>query len=303
MKLGINKAFNLLADKLQDWVEIAIKSIPNLIAAIIILIVFYGIGWLIRKFISKSLSRITNNQAVTRLLVTISGVIVIAIGIFIALGVLQLGGVVTSLLAGAGVIGLALGFAFQDTASNLISGIILSIRHPFGINDIIECNDHYGYVHDINLRCTIIRDTQGYLIYIPNKTVLNKSFINYTWNGARRLDIKCGCSQADDLREVRKVAKKAIESIDSYNSNREVEVFFKEFGASSMNFVVRFWIHFKDDIERHQARNDAIIAMREYFDKNDIATPYPIRTIDYAMKGGKRLHEELIETETYSNKD
>src|SRR5699024_4668073 len=129
------------------------------------------------------------------------------------------------------------------------------------------------------------------------KTILNKPFINYTWNGARRLDIKCGCSQADDLDKVRRVAKEAIESIDSYNSEREVEVFFKEVGASSMDYDVRFWIPFKDDIERHQARNDAIIAMRKYFDANDIATPFPIRTHDFAMKGGKRLHEELIKAD------
>ena len=69
---------------------------------------------------------------------TVISISIIGIGIFIAFSILQFDDAVTSLLAGAGIIGLALGFAFQDIASNFISGVILSIRHPFGIGDIID---------------------------------------------------------------------------------------------------------------------------------------------------------------------
>src|SRR5699024_1111117 len=130
MNLGINQAYNLLVDKLSGWLNTAIKMLPNLVAAILILVVFYGLGWLIRKAVSRALNKVTNNKAVIGLLETIAGVVVIAAGIFVALGVLNLDGTVTSLLAGVGVIGLALGFAFQDIAANLMAGIIISIRHP-----------------------------------------------------------------------------------------------------------------------------------------------------------------------------
>ena len=87
---------------------------------------------------------------------TVIYVLILGIGLFAALSVLNLDGTVTSLLAGAGIIGLALGFAFQDIAANFISGVLLSTRHPFGIGDIIETNDFFGTVQKLNLRNTII---------------------------------------------------------------------------------------------------------------------------------------------------
>lgn len=294
MKLGLNKAFNLLADKLQTWINTAIQLIPNIVAAILILLVFFGIGWLIRKVVTKTLHQVTSNKAVISLLETISGIFVVAVGVFIALGVLQLDGWVTTLLAGAGVIGLALGFAFQSIAANFISGIILSIRHPFGIGDMIESNDYYGYVHEINLRCTIIRTTQGQLAYIPNQELLGSPFVNYTWNNQRRVDLECGVSQGDDLRKAKRLAIEAVESIDNYNSERDVELFYTSFGASSMDFVIRFWVHFRKNPDFLSARSEAIMAIRDSFDENNISTPFPIRTLDFAMKGGKRLNEELV---------
>ena len=76
------------------------------------------------------------------------------VGVFVALGVVGLDKTVTSLLAGAGIIGLALAFAFQDLAANFLSGVAISVRHPFRIADIIETNDFLGTVKAINLRST-----------------------------------------------------------------------------------------------------------------------------------------------------
>lgn len=292
--MGIDKAYNLLSEKLLSWFHTAIKMIPNLIAAILIFIVFYVIGWIIRKLVSKTLQRITKNQAVVNLLETISGVVIAGIGFFFALGVLQLDGAVTTLLAGAGVVGLALGFAFRDSIANIISGIILSFRHPFIIGDLIECKGYFGHVHKINLRCTIIRNPQGYLSHIPNKDMLGNPFNNYTWNHQRRVDLECGVSKADDLEKVKTVAIEAVKSIDNYNSDRAVELYFTEFADSSMKFVVRFWVHYHKNADWYAGRSSAIMAIRKQFDINNISTPFPIRTLDFGMKGGEKLEETLV---------
>lgn len=295
MELGIQRAFDLLTQKLSSWVTTAIKLIPNLVAAILILLVFYGIGWLIRKGVSKSLRKITKNQAVVNLLETIAGIIVLAAGFFIALGVLQLEGAVTSLLAGVGVIGLALGFAFQGTAANFISGIILSVRHPFDIGDIIESRDFYGYVHTINLRCTIIRTTQGQLVYIPNRDLLENPFLNYTWNHERRIDLECGVAYGDDLDLVEEVGLKAIKTLDVVKTNRPVELVFKELSGSSINFDLRFWIHFEKNYDYKKAKSDAIKALKKAFEENDIDIAWPVRSIEFGVKGGKNLGDVLSE--------
>ncbi len=290
MDLGVNRAFELLADKLQNWVNTAIQLIPNIIAALLILLVFFIIGWLIRRAVSKTLHRTTSNQAVIHLLETIVGITVVAVGIFIALGVLKLDGIVTSLLATAGVIGLALGFAFQNIAANFMSGIIISVRHPFGIGDIIESNDYYGYVHEINLRCTIIRTTQGQLVYIPNQELLNQPFVNYTWNKKRRIDLECGVSYGDDLEKVQKVAIEAIEEgVPDVLKDHEVQVEFKEFGGSSINFDIRFWIEFDQNYDFIGHRSDAVIAIKKKFDENGVTMPFPTRTLDFGIRGTEKL--------------
>src|SRR5699024_379028 len=145
-------------------------------------------------------------------------VLIIGIGIFAALSILNLDGTVKSLLAGAGIVGLALGFAFQDIAANLISGILLSMRHPFGKGDIIESHDYYGYVQKISLRNTVIKTPQGQFVYIPNKVVYENPFINYTKNFERRVDLDIGVSYADDHEKAKRVAIRSEEHTSELQS-------------------------------------------------------------------------------------
>ncbi|MGN8224774.1 mechanosensitive ion channel family protein [Gracilimonas sp. BCB1] len=268
--------------------------LPNLAVALLVVIVFYAIAKGIRKFVGKVLSKVTTNKTVTGLAQTVLGVLVIGIGVFIALSILNLDGMVTSLLAGAGIIGLALGFAFQDIASNFISGVLLSVRHPFGIGDIIETNDLFGTVEKLNLRNTVIRTPQGQIIYVPNKVVYENPFINYTKNGERRIDLACGVSYGDDLEKARKIAIEAIEKLDMRDTSRDVELYFDEFGGSSVNFKIRFWIAFDKLPQYWGAQSEAIIALKKAFDENDIMIPYPIRTLDFGIRGGEKLNASMI---------
>lgn len=291
--MDINEAYNLVADKLETWIDTFIQMLPNLAVALIVLIVFYVIGKLIRNAIGGLLEKVTNNKTIINLLETIVGVLIIGVGVFIALSILQLDGAVTSLLAGAGIIGLALGFAFQDIASNFISGIILSIRHPFGIGDIIETNDFYGTVQKLNLRNTILRTPQGQIVYIPNKSVFENPLQNYTKTRERRIDLSCGVSYGDDLEKAKKVAIQAVQSLSNYNDKKDVEFYYEEFGGSSINFKIRFWVHFEKNPHFWSARSDAIIAITKQFDEHDIMIPFPIRTLDFGIRGGEKLNAML----------
>ena len=294
LDFNIGKAYELLLGKLEGWLETAIEMLPNLVLAILTLIVFYVIGKLVRKGVNGLLHKVTNNKTIIDLLETIVGVLIIGIGIFAALGILNLDGTVKSLLAGAGIVGLALGFAFQDIAANFISGILLSMRHPFGKGDIIESNDYYGYVEKINLRNTVIKTPQGQFVFIPNKVVYENPFINYTKNFQRRVDLDIGVSYADDHEKAKKVAIEAVESIDSYNKNREVELFYTDIGGSTFNYTIRFWVDFRKNPDYLQAKSDAIIAIGKAYEEHDIDMSYPIRTLDFGVKGGVKLDDMLI---------
>jgi len=301
MKFG--NQFSKVFDKIHGWYTTGFKYLPNFVVAILVLVVFYGIARMIRKLVSHLMHNVTHNKTIIDLLETISGVIVIAIGLFIALSVLRLSGAVTSLLAGAGVIGLALGFAFQDIAANFISGIFISIRHPFGKGDIIESKGYYGTVQKINLRCTLIRTPQGQVVYVPNKDVYGEALINYTENFERRIDLSCGVSYGDDLEKAKRVAIEAVESLDNYNDDRDVQFLYDEFGGSSINFKIRFWVDFQSNMDYLTARSDAIIAITKKFDEEDIMIPFPIRTLDFGIRGGEKLDSMLQDGKKLSTDD
>jgi len=299
----LNDAYSIVADKVETWITGFIEMLPNLVVAILVLIFFYVIGKFARKAVSNLLGKVSVNKTITNLLETIISISILGIGIFISLSILQLDGAVTSLLAGAGIIGLALGFAFQDIASNFISGVLISIRHPFGIGDIISTNDYYGTVTKLNLRNTIIRTVTGQIVYIPNKKVFENPLENFTVTGERRIDLSCGVSYGDDLEKARDVATEAVDKLEHVLSNRGIEFYFEEFGGSSINFKIRFWVAFSTNPDFWSARSEAIIAITKAFDANDIMIPFPIRTLDFGIRGGEKLDGMLKSANSMSGDD
>jgi small-conductance mechanosensitive channel len=221
------------------------------------------------------------------------GVILIAVGVFLALAVVNLSGIVTTLLAGAGIIALALGFAFREIVANFIAGIYISIRQPFRKGDIIDSEDHYGTVQKIFLRCTIIRTPQGQIVYIPNSDVIGKVLINYTQNHERRIDLACRISYGDDLKKAKQIAIEAIKGLDCYNKNKPVQLVYDEFGLNAIKFKVRFWVNFKKQWDFVSARSEAIMAITQKFKEEDLKIPFPVRTLDFDVRRGEKLDAML----------
>lgn len=288
---NIGHLIKLVLERITGWGETGVKYLPNFIVAALILTLFYFISRWVRKLVTKLMHNVTDNVTIIDLVETMSGLIVMAMGLFIALTVLNLGSTVTSMLAGLGVVGLALGFAFRDIAANFISGVFLSIQHPFGKGDIIECKDHYGTVQKINLRCTIIETMQGQIVYIPNKDVYSGMVINYTDNHERRVDLPIGVSYGDDHRKARELAVEAVKDLDSVDNNKPIDLYYTGIGGSTFDYKIRFWVNFHKQTDFLSARSEAIIAIGETYEQNDIDMSYPIRTLDFAPKGGVPINE------------
>lgn len=279
--INLNRTFELLSNKLLVWYEASIKNIPNIIVGVLVIITFIFIGRALKDLVKKVLPRISYKRSVNELLGTITNVIVIIIGIFTALEIMGLEKTVTSILAGAGVIGLALGFAFQEIAANFVSGILIAFREPYQIGDIVEIDGHIGEVTNIELRTTGITTYQGLEVFIPNKDMFTKPFTNYTSTPRRRVDIEVGVSYHDDLDLVDKVTREALSTLTDRIQNVEIDVFFDEFGASSINLSARVWVHYTNGRAYFNARHEAIMAIKKAYDKNGITIPFPIRTLEF----------------------
>lgn len=289
-----NDAYSIVSEKLIGWLKGFIDMLPNILVAILIFVAFYFVAKLVRKLFGKLMSKISNNKSLIKLSGNTLAFIVNVIGLFIALGVLNLDKTVTSLLAGVGVIGLALGFAFQDTAANFMAGIFLTIQKPFKLGEIIQSNDFMGTVKHIDLRTTTIHTFQGQEVILPNKDVFQNAITNFSNTGRRRVDLSCGVSYGDDLKKVRDIAIKAIEGSDFLAKDEKVDLVFKEFGDSSINFDIRFWLNDTAQSVYKHSTSEAIIQLKQAFDDNDIMIPFPIRTLDFGIRGGEKLNPKML---------
>ena len=292
---GLELDFQPLFDELQSWWASLLKNLPNILVAIVVATLGYIITRSTKSYFDRLAHRLVKSRTVADLLSSAMTIILVLLVIFLTLSVLNLTGVVQTLLASAGVVGLALGLAFQDPILNLFSGILLSVRSLFQVDDLIEVDGYFGKVRRINLRHTTIETLQGQEIMIPNKIVAQQPIKNYNAYGKRRVDLACGVSYGDDLDKVKEITLAAIKDNVSYDSSRDVQLFFNEFGNSSINYTLRFWVDSgkTGQADYLEAQSNAIVAIKQAYDANDIMIPFPIRTLDFGIKGGEKLSEML----------
>lgn len=286
---SITEAEKLIEEKLGGWFDVVISHIPNFIVAVIIAILFSFIARLAGKGMKNVLRRSLDSTQIADLMASIFKVIVLSVGVFIALDFMGLKSTVTSLLAGAGIVGLAIGFAFQDMTENLIAGIAMGIRKPFKAGDVIETDNVFGSVHSINLRNTLIESFYGQLILVPNKILFRNVLRNYSTLGVRRIEVPVGISYADDIEKASEVIVDKINQFDFVTRKNETAVYAEGFGDSSINLLVWFWIKYPGEPDFMTVRHKGVVAVKQALDAADISIPFPIRTLDFGIKGGEKL--------------
>ncbi|MBB1399898.1 mechanosensitive ion channel family protein [Pseudoalteromonas sp. SG44-8] len=297
---SISDAEKLIEEKLGGWFDVVISHIPNFIVAVIIAIVFSILARFLGSMMRNVLRRSLDSQQIADLMASIFKMIVLCVGLFVALDFIGLKGTVTSLLAGAGIVGLAIGFAFQDMTENLIAGIAMGIRKPFKTGDVIKTDDVFGNVRSINLRNTLIENFYGQLILVPNKILFRNVLRNYSTLGVRRIEVPVGISYGDDPELAGEVIVKKINEFDFVIKQDETAVYAEGFGDSSVNLLVWFWIKYPGEADFMSVRHKAIVAVKQALSDADISIPFPIRTLDFGIKGGEKLDAMITEKRQHS---
>ncbi|MFS4481884.1 mechanosensitive ion channel family protein [Hyunsoonleella sp. 2307UL5-6] len=285
MKDTIGKAFADLIEKLQGWLSAIIESIPNLILAILVMFTAYIVARYTRKFVLKLVEKRVDQKSIANIIAKISAVVVVAAGLFLALGILNLSKMLTSLLAGAGVAGLAIGLALQGTLSNTFAGVVISFRKRIQLGNWVETNGYSGEVVDVNLKEFVLKEADNNLVIIPNKMILENPLKNYSLTTRMRVVLECGVGYESDLEEVERLTKETIANkFEQVNDPEDVEFYYTEFGGSSINYMCRFWIDAESMLEKLKAKTRAIIEVKKAYDKANINIPFPIRTLQFDNK-------------------
>lgn len=279
MEEQLESSWAKLINKLSGWVDSLILNLPNFLIA---LLVFFIASWLSRYLHSlsnKYLKKVIKQPAIRGLVSNIVSILVIILGLILALSILKLDGTLKSLLAGAGVAGLAISLALQGTLTNTFSGLFIAVKDEMNIGDWVETNGFSGKIVEIGLRNTKIKESDNNIVVVPNKLILDKPFKNYGLTKRIRTTITCGVGYESNLPTVKNMTIKAIENIYPPNEGEQIEFYYTDFGDSSINFLLRFWVDAQESLTALEVKSEAISKVKETFDKNDINIPFPIRTI------------------------
>jgi small conductance mechanosensitive channel len=243
------------------------------------------IRYLQSRVIHKTESKI--DDILFDLFVRFSNFIVYTVAFIISLDLLGIN--VVPFIAGAGVAGVAIGFAAKDTLSNLIAGVLLIIDRPFEVGDRIEIwsapagSATWGDVIDIGLRATKIKTTDNIVIIIPNNEIMLRDIINYTIISENiRVRINIGIAYDADLQKAKKAILQVARATEWVADDPPPKVVVKNFGESSVDLQLRVWIH--DARRRMDTISDITDKVKEAFDSEGIEIPYPKRDIYITQK-------------------
>lgn len=281
MDTKISDAWSEMLDKLGSWLDALVINLPNFILAILVFIIVVILSKYISRAIRRILERTKLQDSMKNLIARIVSVLIILFGLFLVLGILNLSKTLNTLLAGAGVVGLAVGLALQGALANTYSGIVLSYVKYIKLGDWIESNGFSGEVKEIDLRSVTLRQPDNNMVYIPNKLVVENPIKNFSSTSQSRVIFHCGVGYESDLEYVRELTTKTIAQTFESVDQEDVIFLYTEFGDSSINYECRFWIDSTKALEIHKARTEAMIAIKKAYDSNGINIPFPIRTLDF----------------------
>ncbi len=199
---------------------------------------------------------------------------------------------ITGALASLSVVGLALGLAAQDTVANLFGTFTIFIDKPFKIGDRIQLSGVDGAVEQINLRSTRVRNLDGHLVTIPNKTMGNATITNVTRRPNIKTVMNIGVTYDTSSGKVQE-ATRIIEEVYRTGKTQDVWIGFDKFADSSLNIVVIHWFNTADYKEYLAAMQAFNLQIKDRFEQAGIEFAFPTRTLMVKQDSGWKIEQAV----------
>lgn len=264
----------VLEHELQELAAGAVALLPNLAIAVIVL----AITAIVARGVAGAATRIARRTHVRNdlqeLFRTLAKLGIWIIGTLLTLTILIPGFTFGGMVAGLGIGAVAIGFAFQDIFENFLAGVLIMLRDKMHIGDSVEAEGVDGTVEKITLRETHIRQFSGELTILPNSMIFKNAVKVVSDQPHRRFDLMVGVSYDSDLAAVRHAIEQGASSVPGIVADRGVEVYAREFGASSIDFLVRWWVDTRSD-SLFQVHNQMVFAIKKALDDAGVEIPYP----------------------------
>lgn len=259
------------------WREF-IRSIPFLLFGLLILAVSVGASLLATRKTRVFLRLRVQAKLLRNVIAYGVGAFVFLFGTYIVLRISGLTQLALTVVGGTGLIGLAVGIAFRDITENFLASIFLSMQRPFETGDLVEIAGVTGYVHQLNVRTTILMTLDGNLAQIPNATVYKNNLMNFTTNSNRREDFEVGIGYDDSINEAQEIALKVLIDHPAVLDNPEPMVLAESLGKATVNLRIYFWINGREH-SWLKVRSSLIRLVKRAFQKHGISMPDEAREV------------------------
>lgn len=246
------------------------KAGPNLLLAIVVLIIGLWIIKLITKASAKAMDRATIDDSLKRFLSSLIGIglkILLLISIASMLGIAT-----TSFVAVLGAAGLAVGLALQGSLANFAGGVLIILFKPYKVGDFIDAQGHMGSVDSIQIFNTILKTPDNKTIIIPNGSISNGSITNFSTEERRRVDMTFGIGYGDDIKKAKQILTDLTKQDERILSDPEPMIVVSELADSSVNFTVRAWGKTSDYWGIYFDMQEKV---KLEFDKQGVSIPFP----------------------------
>lgn len=272
---------SILISQLRDIGRAAIELSPQIVVAIFVIFLTWGISKVASSVIGKVLGGRSIRQSLKELFHLLVSILVWVLGLMIAAVIMFPGLTPASILAGLGIGSVAIGFAFKDVFENFLAGIIILFRREMRIGDHIECEGIEGKVAQIAIRESHIRQTDGQLVIVPNALLFKNPVIVRTDQDLRRTTVICGVAYDVDVATARDVIQRAVAGCDTVvQDDKPIQIFAQEFASSSINFEVTWWTGSKP-VDIRKSRDEVVTAVKKALDDAGIEIPFPYRTLTF----------------------
>jgi small-conductance mechanosensitive channel len=253
------------------------EYLPKFMRATFLLVVGYLIAKPVSWFAVYIARKYTSKQG-TMIAQRVGFWLVMAVAITSALT--HLGFEMSVLLGAAGILTVALGFASQTSASNLISGLFLIAEHPFVVGDVIKIGSTTGEVLAIDLLSVKLRTFDNLFVRVPNESLIKSEIVNLTRFPIRRIDLKIGVAYKEDVSRVRALLMRAAEQNPLCMAEPEPLFIFANFGDSALDLLFCVWVKNENYLA---LKNSLLEEIKRVFDAEGVEIPYPHRSVELGL--------------------
>ena len=247
---------------------------PQLLLAILTLLIGW---WIVKRVVNVVDSAMERSHVEGTLRGFLGSMVGILLKALLLISVASMVGIATtSFIAILGAAGLAVGLALQGSLANFAGGALILFFRPFKVGDLIEAQGYLGIVKEIQIFVTILTTLDNRRVIIPNGPLSNGCITNLNVEPHRRIDMKFGISYSDDVLKAKEVILSVIAADERILKNPQPDVFVAEHADSSVNFVVRPWVHPDHywDVYFHMHEQLKLV-----FDREGITIPFPQRDV------------------------